>query len=74
MRQATQELKQALESAIGKPVLYVKGLFVAQDGQRYTITQARKITGLPAPERNFAPRIGAWGDYATIAMLNSSKR
>ena len=45
------------------------GFYVKGEGF-VSLAQARKRTGISAPPREYKPRIGAWGDYATVAMLN----
>jgi len=41
----SKELKRLLEKKIGKPLLYVRGVFVANNGDRYSIAKARRLTG-----------------------------
>lgn len=38
-----------------------------------TLAKARKLTGIKAPSRQ-RTRMPAWGDYATVAMLNTQRR
>lgn len=80
MTNAMKDLKAALEAKIGKRTVKVGGAFIAEpsegatlESRRYTIAQARKLTGMKAPERNFSPRMSAWGDWATVAMMNGGK-
>jgi hypothetical protein len=73
MQNTTKELQTALSAALGKKVMYVKGSFCVNtepDCTWVSIAQARKITGLKAPERNERVRVSAYGDYATIAQIN----
>ena len=39
----------------------------------YTIAQARKITGIRAIPRKTSMCLSAYGDYATIALINRIK-
>ena len=51
----------------GKGGYFVKGHGFVSTGK------ARRLTGIKAQERNFRPRISAYGDYAWIAKLNHIK-
>lgn len=45
------------------------GYFVKGQGF-ISIAKARRLTGIKAQERNFKPRMSAYGDYAWIAKIN----
>ena len=69
-------LGHELAEKLGKhhyDVIQGKGGFWIKDKGFYTIAQARKITGIKATPRPRKARILAWGDYATIAMINGVK-
>jgi len=72
-----QVLAHTLAEQLGKShqdVIFGKGGFWVKNGRFYTLREARKITGLKAPTRHCDRTVMlAWGDYATIAMLNKSR-
>ena len=68
-----ENMAEALAAA-GYEVLYGKGgWFVRGQGWK-SWAWAYKVTGLTRPKRVIRGRVGAWGDYATIAMLNAAGR
>ncbi len=73
MKESTKQLKEALTDKLGVAVLYIKGTFVARDGQRFSIGEARKLTNLKAPERKFNGKVNAYGDWATVVLLNRAR-
>ena len=54
----------------GTKVLQGKGGFWIKGNGFITLKKAREITGVSAPKCRKVMRQSAWGDYATIAMLN----
>ena len=54
-----------------------KGGFWVRGHGFFTYAKARKLTGLPVehprPRKPRKPRISAYGDYATIAIINGVK-
>ena len=78
LAQTTKELCQALADQ-GHKVCVWKDCRIAirYDGegatQFLTYKQARKLAGLADPSRPRRKRISAYGDYATIAMINRVK-
>ena len=51
-----------------------KGGFWVRGHGFFTYAKARKLTGMPVENpRTRKPRILAYGDYATIAMINGVK-
>lgn len=74
MRDSTRVLMDALEKATGMPVLHGKGGFWIKGHGFVTIAKARRMTGVPAPERRVRERVPAWGDYAIIAMMNRPRK
>jgi hypothetical protein len=69
----TGEVLKALKD-MGKEVITGKGGFFIKGEGFKSVAQARKMVNIKAPEREFRPRQGAWGDYATIAMLNQPRK
>lgn len=67
------DVQTALE-AQGLEVLKGKGGFWIRGEGHITLAQARKRTSIAAPARPRAERSRAWGDFATIAMLNGIDR
>ena len=71
-----QVLADTLAEKLGKhqwDVIHGKGGFWIKGDRFYTLREARKITGLPAPTRHCDRMVmQAWGDYATIAQLNKA--
>ena len=51
-----------------------KGGFWIKGKGFYSIAAARRITGIKPPKHNLQERQPAWGDYATIAMLNGVRK
>lgn len=71
MRESTKLVLAALQDKYGADnVIYGKGGFWVKGQGFLSLSQARKLTGILAPKREFCPRVSAWGDYATIAMIN----
>lgn len=68
------DLKTALEKYYNSPALAGKGGFFVKGHGFVSTAKARKLTGIKGKTRNPPTRMSAWGDYATIAMLNKSKR
>lgn len=71
-----RNLLNALKKHFGtEDIMAGKGGFWVKGHPFVTIKQARQLTGVKGIKR--APRgerILAWGDYATIAMINGVKR
>ena len=67
-------LKSALEKHFGAPSLAGKGGFFVKGHGFVSTTKARKLTGIKGKTRNPPTRLSAWGDYATIAMLNQPRK
>jgi len=67
-----QVISDKLEEHYGAPVLQGKGGFWIRGHGFITLAKARKITGIKAPSRE-RQRMPAWGDYATIAALNTQR-
>ena len=67
------DLKTALEKHYKSPALAGKGGFFVKDHGFISTVKARKLTGIKGKTRNPPTRMLAWGDYATIAMLNKSR-
>lgn len=63
------EVLDALVARYGDAV-YGKGGFWIKDGGFVTLAKARKMVGIEAPAREFRPRVSAYGDLATVALLN----
>ena len=68
------DLKSALEKHFNAPVLAGKGGFFVKGHGFVSTAKARKLTGIKGKTRNPPTRLSAWGDYATIAMLNAPRR
>ena len=68
------DLKSALEKHFNAPSLAGKGGFFVKGHGFISTAKARKLTGVKGKTRNPPTRLQAWGDYATIAMLNSPRR
>jgi len=65
---AEQLGKKHYDVCFGKGGAWIKGKGF------YTIAQARKLTGIPVEHpRTHRQQISAYGDYATIAMINRIK-
>ena len=71
---ADKDLKSALERHYKSPALAGKGGFFVKGHGFVSTTKARKLTGIKGKTRNPPTRMSAWGDYATIAMLNKTRR
>ncbi len=67
-----QVISDKLQELYGAPVLQGKGGFWIRGHGFITLAKARKLTGVKAPSRE-RQRMPAWGDYATIAMLNTQR-
>jgi len=67
-------LKAALEKHFGVPSLAGKGGFFVKGYGFISTAKARKLTGVKGKTRNPPARLSAWGDYATIAMLNAPRK
>ena len=46
------------------------GGFFVKDKGYMSLASARRITGIEAPKRESRGRVQAWGDWATVAMIN----
>jgi hypothetical protein len=68
------DLKTALEKHFDAPALAGKGGFFVKGHGFISTAKARKITGIKGKTRNPPTRLKAWGDYATIAMLNAPRK
>jgi len=69
-----QVLGDSLAESLGSntsDVLQGKGGFWVKGHGFYTIAKARQITGIKATPRKPQMVMSAWGDYATIAQINS---
>ena len=72
-------LGEALTKKLGIPfdidhICSGKGGFWVRGHGFFTYAKARKLTGMPVENpRSRRPRISAYGDYATIAMINHIK-
>lgn len=64
---------QAALEAQGREVLKGKGGFWIKGEGHITLAHARKRTGIAAPARQRRERQQAWGDFATIAILNGAR-
>ena len=69
-----QVIGDKLAEHYGAPTLQGKGGFHVKGHGFISLAKARKITDTPATPRPRRERISAWGDYATIAMLNQPRR
>ena len=65
-----QVIRDNLAENYQADVIQGKGGFWVKGHGFITLAAARKITGIPATTRRVVERQSAWGDYATIAMLN----
>ena len=72
-----QVLAHTLAEQLGKhhyDVVYGKGGFWIKGKGFFTLAQARKLTGIkPTTTRKPKTVMPAWGDYATVAMLNKPR-
>lgn len=68
-----KKLYEALKGIYKSEILAGKGGFWIKDNGFVTLQQARKITGIRGKKRVKLDTIRAWGDYATIAMINGIK-
>lgn len=68
-----QDVHKALQQQ-GYKVISGKGGFWLNDGGFISLAKARTMTGIRAPKRK--PRMiqSAWGDWATVAMLNQKRQ
>lgn len=67
-----QDVLSALKG-LGHEVIAGKGGFWLKGIGFISLTAARKLVCIEAPKRAFRPKIRAWGDFATVAMLNGAK-
>lgn len=58
----------------GVEAIYGKGGFFLRGEGWVSFAEARKRTGIAAPERQFRPRVSAYGDWATVAMISGARR
>ena len=65
-----QVIEGKLAEIYAAEVLQGKGGFWIHGHGFITLAKARKLTGIKAAPRPRYERIPAWGDLATIAMLN----
>jgi hypothetical protein len=72
MKETTRTVLAALQSA-GLEVLSGKGGFWIKGEGFLTLAQARKRTGIAAPEREARPQQQPWGEFATITLLNGHR-
>jgi hypothetical protein len=72
MTDTQKELTSAL-GTLGYEAMAGKGGFFLRNHGFVTTAQARKMTGIKAPERNFRPVMSAYGDWATVAAINHVK-
>lgn len=68
------DLRLAVEKYYGSPALAGKGGFFIKGHGFITTAKARKVTGVKGKTRNPPKKLSAWGDYATIAMLNQPRK
>lgn len=71
---ADKDLKTALEKYYNSPTLAGKAGFFVKGHGFVSTAKARKLTGIKGKTRNPPTRMSAWGDYATIAMLNKPRK
>jgi hypothetical protein len=71
---ADTDLRLAVEKYFNSPVLAGKGGFFIKGHGFINTAKARRLTGIKGKTRNPPTRLSAWGDYATIAMLNQSQK
>ena len=55
-------------------ILSGKGGFWIKGHGFISLAKARRLVKVEAPKRPKKPKIQAWGDYATIAMLNQPRK
>jgi hypothetical protein len=72
-----QVLGDSLANKLGVPyseVLQGKGGFWVKGKGFFTLAKARTMTGITAPKQK--PRLvqSAWGDWATVVMLNQKRQ
>jgi len=70
---ADTDLRLAVEKHYKSPTLAGKGGFFVKGVGFISTAKARKITGIKGKTRNPPRKLQAWGDYATIAMLNQPR-
>jgi hypothetical protein len=68
------DLKEGLKRHYGSDVISGKGGFWVKGHGFHSTAKARSVTGLPGKKRTPRARQGAWGDYATVAMLNRPRK
>jgi hypothetical protein len=69
----TRERCAAALAADGKEAMYGKGGFWINGSGFFTLKEIAKQYGVIPESRVIHLRLGAYGDYATIAMLNGIK-
>ena len=72
-REERIKLLKALAQHYKTDVMTGKGGFFVKGEGFVTIAKARKVTGIEGPKREPARVQSAWGDYATIVMLNQPR-
>jgi hypothetical protein len=68
------DLRLSVEKYYKAPTLAGKGGFFVKGHGFISTAKARKLTGIKGKTRNPPKTLSAWGDYATIAMLNQSRK
>lgn len=68
-----QVIGDKLAEVCRAPVLQGKGGFHVKGQGFISLAKARRLTGTPAPPRPRRERMPAWGDYATVVMLNQRR-
>ena len=77
MNRTTRQVAEAL-TAQGWEAMYHEGRFaMRKPGDTKTtfatLAQARAMVGMSAPRREFRERVSAYGDWATVALMNRVK-
>ena len=67
-------LRLAVEKHYKAPALAGKGGFFIKGHGFITTAKARRVTSIKGKTRNPPQRLLAWGDYATIAMINQPRK
>lgn len=68
-----QDVQKALQQQ-GYKVISGKGGFWLNGGGFVSLAKARTMTGIRAPKRKPGLIQSAWGDWATVAMLNQKRK
>lgn len=68
-----QVIRDALSEHYHADVLQGKGGFWIRGHGFLSLAKARRLTGMAPQPRPPVIRQAAWGDYATIAMLNAPR-